>query len=53
MEAVFVQTPFFSQYQKIPTRSSKRKLQNMVKKNDKYETGNVHLNLIYFYQSIT
>jgi hypothetical protein len=33
---------------KRPTRSSKRKLQNTVNKNDKDETGNVLLNLICF-----
>jgi hypothetical protein len=47
MEAVFAQTPFFSQISisKI-TRHGK-------KKNDKDETGNVLLNLICFYPSIT
>ena len=54
MEAIFVQTPFFfHKYQKITTRSSKPKLQDMVKKNDKDETGNVLLDLMFFSPSIT
>jgi hypothetical protein len=48
--AVLVQTPFFL---KISKDTDKAKItRHSKKKNDKDETGNVLLNLIYFYPSI-
>ena len=53
MEAVFVQTSFFSQISKDTDAQFKAKITKHVKKNDKDETGNVLLNLLCFYPSIT
>ena len=54
MEAVLVQTPFFSQISKDTDAQVKAKItRHGKKKNDKDETGNVLLNLICFYPSIT
>ena len=54
MEAVLVQTPFFSQISKdTDTYFKAKNTRDGKKKNDKDETGNVLLNVICSYPSIT
>ena len=53
MDAVFAQTSFFSQVSKDTDAYFKAKITKHGKTNDKDETGNVLLNLICFYPSIS